>query len=84
MVGRPNRPFLAGKGGRGRGSPRMPSMLVIRAVSSPQTKAPAPSLMSMSKEKSVPKMFLPNRPYSRACRMAVDRRFTAMGYSART
>ena len=35
-------PAMAGKGGRGRGIPRFPSMEVIRAVSSPQTKAPAP------------------------------------------
>ena len=30
-------------GGRGRGMPRLPSMERIRAVSSPQTKAPAPN-----------------------------------------
>ncbi len=46
-----------GKGGRVRGMPRRPSMLAIRAVSSPQTKAPAPSLMRMSK-----------RSRSRGCR----------------
>ena len=52
MVGLPNRPFTAGKGGRGRGSPRLPSMEVIRAVSSPQTKAPAPSWISRSKSEA--------------------------------
>ena len=45
IVGLPNRPLTAGNGGRGRGMPRRPSMLWIRAVSSPQTKAPAPILM---------------------------------------
>jgi hypothetical protein len=44
-VGLPQRPDTAGKGGRGRGSPRLPSIEARRAVSSPQTKAPAPSLM---------------------------------------
>jgi len=36
-------PATAGNGGRGRGSPRLPSMEAINAVSSPQTNAPAPS-----------------------------------------
>ena len=44
MVGLPNRPLTAGNGGRGRGSPRLPSIEVSRAVSSPQTNAPAPNL----------------------------------------
>ena len=35
----------AGKGGLSRGMPRLPSMDAMRAVSSPQTKAPAPALM---------------------------------------
>src|SRR4051812_11920306 len=43
LVGMPQRPFCAGKGGRGRGRPAKPSSDEIRAVSSPQTKAPAPS-----------------------------------------
>ena len=64
MVGLPKRPLTAGKGGRGRGSPRCPSMLVMSAVSSPQTNAPAPRRISMSKSKPRPKMFLPRRPYS--------------------
>ena len=42
---RPRPPFTAGKGGRGRGIPRLPSMEFSRAVSSPQTKAPAPRRM---------------------------------------
>ncbi len=41
-LGLAQRPATAGKGGRGRGMPRLPSMEVISAVSSPQTKAPAP------------------------------------------
>ena len=73
-----------GNGGRGRGSPRCPSMEVISAVSSPQTNAPAPRRMSRSKLKPVPKRFFPSRPYSRACLMAMVRRCTAIGYSART
>jgi len=43
FVGHPQSPELAGKGGRGRGMPLRPSMDAMRAVSSPQTKAPAPS-----------------------------------------
>ena len=46
-VGLPHRPETAGNGGRGRGVPRLPSIEAIRAVSSPQTKAPAPSLIWM-------------------------------------
>ena len=46
-VGLPHRPDCAGNGGRKRGIPRRPSTDAISAVSSPQTKAPAPSLMEM-------------------------------------
>ena len=38
LVGFPQRPEMAGNGGRGRGMPRLPSMEAIRAVSSPQDK----------------------------------------------
>ena len=48
----PQAGLTAGKGGRGRGSPRLPSIEAIRAVSSPHTKAPAPWRTSRSKEKS--------------------------------
>ena len=41
-VGLPSMPLSIGKGGRWRGSPILPSMERISAVSSPQTKAPAP------------------------------------------
>ena len=44
-VGLPNRPLFAGNGGFGLGIPRSPSIDAIRAVSSPQTNAPAPSLI---------------------------------------
>ena len=83
-VGFAQRPWSTVRGGLTRGMPRLPSIELIRAVSSPQTKAPAPSRTSMSKSKPVPKISLPNRPISRACRMAICRRWTAMGYSART
>src|SRR5215469_2325905 len=49
LLGLPQRPFYAGNGGRGRGRPASPSSEAIRAVSSPQTNAPAPSTRSMSK-----------------------------------
>ena len=49
LVGLPQSPELAGNGGRGRGIPRSPSIEAISAVSSPQTKAPAPFLTLMSK-----------------------------------
>src|SRR3972149_1464243 len=39
LVGFPQSPATAGKGGRVRGIPRRPSIEAIRAVSSPQTKA---------------------------------------------
>ena len=58
-----NKPFSAGKGGLGVGIPRLPSIDAIKAVSSPQTKAPAPSLISMSKLKSEPNTFGPKYPY---------------------
>src|SRR4030042_1563282 len=45
FVGLPHNPDIAGKGGRDRGIPRLPSMEDIKAVSSPQTKTPAPSLI---------------------------------------
>ena len=84
IVGCPNRPLFAGNGGLFFGSPRLPSMEVISAVSSPHTNAPAPRRMSMSKSNPLSKMFSPSRPYSRAWPMAISSRLTAMGYSART
>ena len=46
-------------------------MECIRAVSSPQTNAPEPSRISMSKREAEPRMPSPSRPCSRACSMAV-------------
>ena len=82
-VGRPQRPLTAGNGGRGRGMPRLPSMDCSRAVSSPQTNAPAPKRSSISKSKPLPRMSLPRSPSSVACLMATWRRWIASGYSAR-
>ncbi len=45
VVGQPNRPTSAGKGGFNRGFPCFPSMDSMRAVSSPQMYAPAPRWM---------------------------------------
>ena len=56
LVGQPHSPCTEGYGGRIRGMPRWPSMEWIKAVSSPQTKAPAPSLMVMSKSMPLPRM----------------------------
>jgi hypothetical protein len=61
-VGLRHRPSFAGNGGRGRGSPRLPSRDAMRAVSSPQTKAPAPIRSSRSKLWVEPKMPSPSSP----------------------
>ena len=72
LVGLPQSPVRAGKGGRKRGMPRLPSMEAIRAVSSPQTKAPAPSLILIFEVRICePRMFLPRNPFSVACLMAM-------------
>ena len=83
-VGFENTPHVAENGGRGRGSPRKPSIDFMSAVSSPQTNAPAPRRISISKSNPLPRIFLPRSPYSRACFMAISSLSTAMGYSART
>ena len=49
VVGHPNRPTAAGKGGFTRGFPCLPSMDSIKAVSSPQMYAPPPRWTKMSK-----------------------------------
>lgn len=84
MVGLPHSPACVGKGGRGRGWPRCPMMLAIRAVSSPHTKAPAPTRISTSKSNPLPNRFCPRNPNSRACFSATFSRWMARGYSART
>ena len=63
-VGFCHNPQFAGNGGFNLGLPLLPSIDSKSAVSSPQTNAPAPSLISKSKLKSVPNIFLPNIPYS--------------------
>src|SRR5512137_3154593 len=50
----------------GLGSPTLPSRAFMRAVDSPDTKAPAPLCTETSKSNPLPKMFLPRRPSSRA------------------
>src|SRR5579871_1902443 len=62
LVGIPHRPFFAGKGGRGRGRPAKPSSDEISAVSSPQTKAPAPSTSRISNSKPRPRILRPSIP----------------------
>src|SRR3990172_2243013 len=81
--GFPQTPFWAGKGGLGFGIPLFPSMEFIRAVSSPQTNAPAPSLTIMSRSNPVPNILFPRKPFPLACSMAMFRCSTARGYSAR-
>ncbi len=61
-VGFCHSPDTAGNGGRGTGMPRLPSIEASSAVSSPQTNAPAPSRISMSKSNPVPRMSLPSSP----------------------
>lgn len=46
--------------------------------------APAPKRRSTSKSNPESNMFLPKNPYSRACLIIICKRFTAIGYSART
>jgi hypothetical protein len=62
LVGLPYRPFWAGNGGRVRGRPEWPSSEAISAVSSPHTKAPAPSTISISNAKPRPSTFSPRKP----------------------
>ncbi len=84
IVGLPHNPFSAGNGGLFLDIPRPPSIEAINAVSSPQTNAPAPNLISISKLKSVPKIFFPKSPYSFACAIAILSFSIAVGYSIRT
>ena len=84
QVGLPKRPLSTLRGGLVRGMPRLPSMEAVMAEPSPQTKAPAPRLMCMWKLLPLPRISSPMMPYSSAWAMAIDRRETASGYSART
>ena len=83
-VGLSKRPCSTVRGGLTRGMPRLPSMEAVSALPSPQTKAPAPRLMCIRKEKPLPRMSPPSSPSSSACAIAVRSRETAIGYSART
>ena len=77
-VGLPHSPLWAGKGGLGRGMPRWPSIEAIIAVSSPQTKAPAPSMTSQlqrlarAEERSSPRKPEPSGVFHRLAH-ALDR-----------
>ena len=82
-VGLPHRPDSAGKGGRRRGNPRRPSTDEIRAVSSPQTNAPAPSTTLSRSGKSAPSKRAPSQPRFSISAMAARTRRTASGYSWR-
>ena len=68
----------------GRGSPTFPSIAFIKALDSPETKAPAPRCTVTSKLNLEPRIFLPRRPYSRAWFRAIERFSIARGYSWRT
>ena len=83
IVGSPHTPFTAGNGGLGLGIPRSPSIDSRSAVSSPQTNAPAPNRISISKLKSLPRILSPKKPSSLDCFIAVFSLLMAKGYSAR-
>ena len=53
------KPSVTGNGGLTSTSALLPSIEAINAVSSPQIYAPCPMQMFKSKEKFVPKIFLP-------------------------
>ena len=59
LVGHSQRPLTAGNGGRIRGMPRRPSIEAMRAVSSPHTKAPAPSFSATWNSNPAPKTSSP-------------------------
>ncbi len=82
LVGFPQYPDCAGKGGLSLGIPRSPSMEAIRAVSSPHTKAPAPCFILRLKLKPESNKFSPRKPPAFAWAMAFSSLFIASGYSA--
>src|ERR1700723_1937617 len=61
-VGPPQSPTTAGKGGRMRGMPRLPSSDSISADSSPTSYAPAPPCQYTSNLRPLPKMLAPRNP----------------------
>ena len=82
-VGRPKRPRSTGNGGLFRGSPRLPSIELNSAVSSPQMYAPAPRRISTSKAKPSPITSGPRKPRVRAASTARVSASNACGYSPR-
>ena len=82
-VGLCHNPSIAGKGGRGLGIPRCPSIDARIAVSSPHTKAPAPCFIEISNENPLFNIFSPKNPFSLACEIAMPNLLSANGYSAR-
>ena len=74
--------FLCGKGGLSMGIASSPQGDAMRAVSSPQTKAPAPALMRNQRRNRF-QIFLPSSLFL-GCSMAISRREMARGYSALT
>src|SRR5271157_3257578 len=80
LLGLSHRPFSAVWVYFALGSPDFPSTEDMSAVDSPQTKAPPPLNIFMSKSNPVLKIFLPSRPYFTACSMAMPSLFTARGY----
>ena len=81
-VGLPHNPCCVGNGGLGLGVPLCPSIDVIRAVSSPQTNAPAPCFISISKENPLSRIRSPKSVLFLACDMALFSLFSANGYYA--
>ncbi len=63
-VGFPHKPEVVGNGGRVRGVPLLPSIEAMRAVSSPQTNAPAPTFIFTSKLNPESRIFSPRNPAS--------------------
>ena len=83
MVGFWKRPATEGNGGRGRGMPRRPSTEAMSAVSSPQTKAPAPFLTRSLNWKPFGPTGVSRSFSAFMTSMALLMRSMASGYSAR-
>ena len=83
-VGFSHSPFSTVLGGLTRGIPRFPSMDAVSALPSPHTNAPAPRLICIWKQKSVPKMLSPNKFRFSISAIAWRSLETDIGYSART
>ena len=81
LVGLSHRPFSTVCTYFALGSPNLPSSEAISAVDSPQTNAPPPLVIFISKSKPEPIISLSRSPYSLACWMAMVTFFTASGYS---